>query len=105
MGSGIMYIVEIELCREFRVGGACKEVEAAVLSQNAVSQLYHRSNGSKAQNIIITGSVRKVHHAFLLIFNLACVHIDQLNSLFRRFFRGKDLLCPGKACVVNIRYN
>ena len=25
--------------------------------------------------------------------------------LFRRFFRGKDLLCPGKACVVNIRYN
>ena len=97
-----MDIVEVERRGECRIGGTCEEVQAAVLCQNAVSQLYYRSYRSEYQHIVEAFAVCEVHHKLMGVLYLTCVGIYQLDTLLGSLFRRKHLSRTGQSRVVDV---
>ncbi len=52
MRCGIVNIVEIELCAEFRVARAREKVKAAVIAQELVAKLNNARNRRENKNIV-----------------------------------------------------
>ena len=99
MGGGIMHIVEIEFRLEFGIGGACKEVEAAVLAQDSVALLHYGTHGGKHKHIVIAGAVGKLHELFYRI-ALAGIEIYKLDSVLSRRFGGEDGSRPVQTLLI-----
>ena len=102
MGVEIMNVVPVEFCLELAVGRACEEVQAAVLCQDAVSQLYYRSYRSEYQHVIEAFAVGEVHHKLMGVLYLACVGIYQLDPLLGSLFRRKHLCRARQSRVVDV---
>ena len=59
MRVSIVYIEEVELGFELLIGGTREEVKAAVKSQNRICLLNYGTDGSHADNIVVSLAVRE----------------------------------------------
>jgi len=85
-----MDVVEIEQCGELGVCRSGKEVQAAVLSENAVGKLDNRLYGSIDERVVVALSAGKLHEVIMCVFNIVCVDIYQLHAVLFSLFDGVD---------------
>ena len=103
MGRVVVHIVEVHLGAELLVGGACKEVQAAVTAQHGAGQLHHRRNGSVAEHIIKAGAAGQLPQLCSGVFHVGSVDEVQVDAvLLLDLLRGEEGLRTGQTILVDI---
>ena len=103
MGRIVVHIVEVHLGAELLVGGACKEVQAAVTTQHSTGQLHHRRDGGVAEHIIKAGTAGQLPQLGSGVCHVGGVDEVQVDAvLLLDLLRGEEGLRTGQTILVDI---
>ena len=101
MGVQVVNIVPVEVGLELRVGGACEEVQAAIVAQNTVGLLNQRLNGGEADDIVIAGAAGQGPQVLGSTLHTG-VDVVQFLAATLSLFHGVDGSSTSQASLVDI---